>query len=71
MEFTDTDLRKFQGLYRKHFGMELDRDTAYRKLSLLVRQMEIAYRPITKAQVATLKDVHGDENAKPETQLQQ
>jgi hypothetical protein len=51
MELTDTDLSKFQALYRGYFNIELDRDTAYRKLSALVRQMELVYQPITQAQL--------------------
>jgi len=64
MELTDTDLSKFQALYRRYFNMELDRDTAYRKLSALVRQMELVYQPITQAQLDAFsnENEHGNDN---------
>lgn len=46
----ETDIKRFQKLYRLRFGIELDHDTAHRKLAILVRQMEVMYRPITVEQ---------------------
>ena len=67
MELTNKDLARFQKLYRDNFGIELDDETAYRKLSHLVRQMELVYQPITAEQRKAIKDVDGDYHAKPKT----
>ena len=45
---TEADIKKYQELCKAKFGVEIDRDTAYTELSLLVRQMQIIYQPITK-----------------------
>lgn len=73
MELTDTDLSKFQALYRSYFSMELDRDTAYRKLSALVRQMELVYQPITQAQLETFnnENEHGNDNERRTPEVHQ
>lgn len=56
---TDTDIKKMQMLYKKHFGIELDKDEARMKLSMLVRQMELIYVPITAEQLKTYLDAVG------------
>lgn len=48
MKLLKTDVTKFQTLYKTKFGVELDRKTAYKKLSLLVLQMGTIYTPISK-----------------------
>jgi hypothetical protein len=50
MKLTDSDIRKFQSLYIKYFNKVLSNDEARAELSLLVRQMEIVYQPITATQ---------------------
>jgi hypothetical protein len=45
------DITKFQAAYRKHFGTEISDDYARSKLSMLVRQMQAIYQPITKQQI--------------------
>lgn len=50
MVLTNKDIKDFQGLYKKHFDIELDNETARFELTLLVRQMEIVYQPITVSQ---------------------
>jgi hypothetical protein len=52
MKLLDSDTKKFKELYVKHFNIELDDIEARTKLSLLVRQMEIVYQPITEQQFA-------------------
>jgi hypothetical protein len=59
---TDADVAEFQELYEKRFGAVIDRDEAYKKLTLLVRQMEIIYQPITRSQYEEYVNEHGDEN---------
>jgi hypothetical protein len=53
---TDADIEKMQVLYKTHFGIELDKDEARTKLSLLVRQMELVYVPITAQQLKAYRD---------------
>lgn len=64
MNINDTDIGKFQALYSKHFGIELDVDKARSELSVLVRQMEVIYQPITRARFDELliKNVNEDSN---------
>lgn len=50
MHITEEDVTEFQQLYKNKLGLEIDRQTARQKLTLLVRQMEIVYQPITKEQ---------------------
>ncbi len=50
MVLTDTDIQKFQALYRSEFGMEISAEEAYEKGIRLVRLMSAVYRPITKEQ---------------------
>lgn len=60
---TDTDIKKMQVLYKKHFGIDLDKDTARAELSLLVRQMELVYVPISAKQLEALQDEDNKANA--------
>jgi hypothetical protein len=50
MKLLDSDIKQFQALYLKHFDQVLTDDEARAELTLLVRQMEIVYQPITVAQ---------------------
>ena len=59
---TEADVTEFQGLYEKQFGKPIAKDSAFQKLTLLVRQMEIVYQPIRK-QI----NEDGDENGRTET----
>lgn len=54
MKLLGSDIKKFRGLYVKYFNIKLSDTELRTKLSLLVRQMEIAYQPITKKQLAEL-----------------
>ena len=53
-EITEWDIAEFRKLYTEKFGMEIDDQTARKKLSMLVRQMEAIYRPITKEQITDI-----------------
>ena len=46
----DSDINKYQQLYVRYFGEALDRQQARAELTLLVRQLEIVYQPITVSQ---------------------
>jgi len=54
MKILVSDIKKFKALYLKYFKIELSDEEARKKLPLLVRQMEIAYQPITKQQLEDL-----------------
>lgn len=62
MQVTTADIKYFQALYLKHFNIELTKSSARVKLMMLVRQMEITYQPITKAQLAALNVLDVNEN---------
>jgi hypothetical protein len=69
---TEADVKKYQKLYKARFGTELDRDDAYTELSLLVRQFQIIYQPITKADVDAIETKdreydNADANGKKDT----
>lgn len=65
---TDADVIEFQELYKKRFGVAIGRDDAYKKLTLLVRQLEIVYQPITKSQYETyMNNAYGDENGRTDS----
>lgn len=53
---SDTDIEKMQVLYRKRFGIQLNKDEARYKLDLLVRQVQLTYRPIKNIQLQELTD---------------
>lgn len=53
---TEADIKKYQELYKARFGVDIERDAAYAELSLLVRQMQIVYQPITRRDVYELEN---------------
>jgi DNA-binding TFAR19-related protein (PDSD5 family) len=58
MQLTAGDLREFKNLYKRHFDIALDDDTARSKLMLLVLQMQHVYAPITEDQLVELLSRH-------------
>lgn len=62
MKLLRSDIRQFKELYKKHFNEELADDEARRQLTLLVRQMEIVYQPITVSQFDSLLMKYVDVN---------
>jgi len=64
---TDNDVKKFQRLFSKQFGVNLSHDDAYRKLTMLVRQMELIFKPISQKRYEQYvnKDENYDELQKP------
>jgi hypothetical protein len=65
MNLTPTDIKRFKKLYIKHFDIKLSDDDAQEKLSALVRQVEIAYQPITINQLSKLRNLNGNDNGNP------
>ena len=41
-------IKKFQGLYKKHFGKEISSEEAYQSATKLLRLVEIIYKPLTQ-----------------------
>lgn len=53
---TPADVREFQALYTKTFGVDLKPFEARDKLELLVRLTELVYQPITKKQLQSINE---------------
>lgn len=68
---TDADVTEFQGLYEKRFGKAIDKDEAYKKLTLLVRQMELIYQPITAEQYEAFMNEYGVKHGEAEQEPRQ
>jgi len=45
---SDEQIRKFQMLYKKHFGKEISQEEAYEKGAKLIRLVELIYKPMTE-----------------------
>ena len=45
---SDEQIRKFQMLYKKHFGKEISQEEAYEKGAKLLRLVELIYKPMTE-----------------------
>ena len=45
---SDEQIKKFQILYKKHFGKEISREEAYEKGANLIRLVELIYKPMTE-----------------------
>ena len=54
MEITDKDIAKYQAIYKKKFGKDIDIQAAREQLTSLVGMMSVVYKPITKEQVEEL-----------------
>ncbi|TAK95808.1 hypothetical protein EPO05_03320 [Patescibacteria group bacterium] len=48
MQFSDESIDKFQILYKQHFGVDLDRKTAFEYAQKLYRAMELTYVQISQ-----------------------
>lgn len=68
---TDADVIEFQELYEERFGVAIDKGEAHKKLTLLVRQMEIIYQPITASQYEAYMNEYGVSHGKAESQPRQ
>jgi len=56
MHISKSDIAKFQRLYKAHFGVDLDYQSAYVKAAKMVRMVEIVHKPITKEQRKKLQN---------------
>jgi len=53
---SDDQLKKFQKLYKNHFGKEISRQDANEKGMKLIRLVELIYRPMTEAEYKQLQE---------------
>ncbi len=53
---SDKQVKKFQSLYKKRFGKEINKQDAYDQGLKLVRFLEIVYKPITKEEYKKYKE---------------
>jgi len=62
---SDEQIKKFQILYKKHFGKEISREEAYEQGAKLIRLVELIYKPMTEDEYKQLqkrrKDTNGSE----------
>lgn len=58
MKLTKSDIKRFQSMYVEHFNEEIAEDEARAELTLLVRQLELTYRPL---KISELDKVFGIE----------
>ena len=56
MRLTDEHIRKFQAIYKARFGTDLTEDEAREKGVSLARLMLLIYKPMTKAEFATVQE---------------
>ncbi len=52
----NSDIEKFQSLYRSELGIELSDEAAYEKGMKLLRLMSLVYKPMTKEEYANIED---------------
>lgn len=51
MQITDEQIREFQDLYKKRFGVEIDKEDARERGLRLARLIELVYKPLKKSEV--------------------
>jgi len=56
MQLTEENITKFQALYKKHFGEEIDRSRAQEEGIKLLRLMQLIYQPMTKEEYQKLQE---------------
>lgn len=66
MQLLEADITEFQRLYQVKFGIELDHQSAHEKLAMLVRQVQLAYRPITAEQLKVIGESEAEDGRKNE-----
>ncbi len=49
-------VKKFQTLYKKRFGKEIDENEALEKGAKLLRLMQLVYKPMTRAQFDAVEE---------------
>ena len=62
MVLSDTDIAKFQELYKKHFGINISREEALDQGMKLLRLVSIVYKPLVEKEVKTTNKTHSHKN---------
>jgi len=52
---SDEQIKKFQIIYKKHFGKEISREEAYEQGAKLIRLVELIYKPMTEDEYRQLE----------------
>ena len=52
---SDEQIKQFQELWLKRFGVEISREEAYEKGAKLMRLVELTYKPMTQAEYDLLQ----------------
>lgn len=55
MVLSDTDIIKFQTLYKSHFGIEISKEDAYENGIKLLRLMSLVYKPMTQEEYQSIQ----------------
>lgn len=55
LTISDDDVAEFRSIYKKRFGKLLNEENARKKLALIVKQLEMIYKPITSDDLADLE----------------
>jgi hypothetical protein len=55
MVLSDEDITRFQALYKKELGIEINREDAYEKGIKLLRLMSIVYQPMTEKEYQVIQ----------------
>ena len=58
MVLSDENIRKFQELYKEHFGVEISKEDAYENGTKLLRLISLIYRPIDEEEPDTITAPH-------------
>jgi len=52
---SDEQIKKFQKIYKKRFGKEINREEAYEKGVKLIRLVKLVYKPMTEEEYKMVK----------------
>jgi len=52
---SDSQIKKFQALYKTRFGKEISREEAYEQGAKLIRLVELVYKPMSKTEYRQLQ----------------
>jgi hypothetical protein len=53
---TDEQIKEFQTLWEKRFGVKIDRKEAYDKGAKLMRMVQLVYKPMTEEEYQKLQE---------------
>lgn len=59
MALSDSDIRRFQEIYREQFGKEISKEDAYEQGAKLLGLLSVVYRPMTKEELDFIQQRRG------------